>query len=65
LTKQKRYREAEEQLLAAHAGLKTTRGEQQEVTRRCVNRLIELYEVWGKPDQAAIYRARPQSQEKH
>ena len=33
LTKQKRYREAEEQLLAAYAGLKTARGEQQDVTR--------------------------------
>jgi serine/threonine protein kinase/tetratricopeptide (TPR) repeat protein len=65
LTKLKRYREAEEQLLAAHAGLKTTRGERHEATRRSVNRLIELYEAWGKPDQAAVYRAMPQSQEKH
>ena len=57
LLKLKRYREAEEQLLTAYAGLKTARGEQHEITRRAVSRLIELYEAWGKPGQAAPYRA--------
>ncbi|MGH9853116.1 MAG: tetratricopeptide repeat protein [Blastocatellia bacterium] len=65
LTKLKRYREAEEQLLAAYAGLKAARGEQNDLTRRSVGRLIELYEAWGKPDQAAPYRGLPQAQEKH
>jgi serine/threonine-protein kinase len=59
LTKLKRYSEAEEQLLTAYAGLKAARGEQNDLTRRAVGRLIELYEAWGKPDQAAPYRAAP------
>jgi len=61
LLKLKRYREAEEQLLMAYAGLKTVRGEQHEMTRRAVSRLIELYEAWGKTDQAATYRALPKA----
>jgi hypothetical protein len=64
LIKLKRYREAEEHLLVAYAGLKAARGEQHDLTRRTVSRLIELYEAWGKPDQAAPYRALPQAQEK-
>jgi serine/threonine-protein kinase len=64
LTQLKRYPEAEEQLLAAYAGLKIARGGQHALTRQAVSRLIELYEVWGKPDQAATYRALPQAQEK-
>lgn len=59
LIKLKRYREAEEQLLAAYAGLKATRGEQSEFTRQTVSRLIELYEAWGQPAKAADYRALP------
>lgn len=61
LTKLKRYAEAEEQLLLAYAGLKAARGEQNETTRRTVSRLVELYEAWGKPDQAASYRALPKA----
>lgn len=57
LSKLKRYREAEEQLLAAYAGLKIARGEQHATTRNTVSRLIELYEAQGKSDQAAPYRA--------
>jgi len=59
LTKLKRYREAEEQLLMAYAGLKAARGESHELTRRTVSRLIELYEAWGKPEQAAPYHSLP------
>ncbi len=64
LTKLKRYREAEEQLPVAYAGLRAARGEQNDLTRMAVTRLIELYEAWGKPDQAAPYRGLPQAQEK-
>ena len=59
LVKLKRFAEAEEQLLAGYAGLKAARGEQNEATRRAVSRLVELYEAWGKPDQAAPYRTLP------
>jgi thioredoxin-like negative regulator of GroEL len=61
LTKLNRYREAEEQLLTDYTGLKAARGEQHETTRKAANRLLELYEAWGKPDQAAIYRALPKT----
>jgi hypothetical protein len=64
LGKLKRYPEAEEQLLTAYAGLKISRGEQHALTRKTVSRLIELYEAWGKSDQAAPYRALLQSKEK-
>lgn len=59
LIKLKRFGEAEEHLLAAHSGLQQTHGEQHELTRKAVSRLIELYEVWGKPAQAQPYRALP------
>jgi len=59
LVKLKRYREAEEQLLPAYAGLKATRGEQNEFTRQTVSHLIELYEAWGQPEKANPYRALP------
>ncbi|MGH9849481.1 MAG: tetratricopeptide repeat protein [Blastocatellia bacterium] len=59
LIKLKRYREAEEQLLPAYAGLKATRGEQNEFTRQTVSHLIELYEAWGQPAKAKPYRALP------
>lgn len=59
LIKLKRYREAEEQLLPAYAGLKTTFGEQNEDTRKTASHLIELYEASGRPEQANPYRAPP------
>lgn len=65
LLKLKRFREAEEQLLTAYVGVKTVRGEQHEITRQCVSRLIELYEAWDKPAQAAPYLALPHTPEKH
>ncbi|HEX9001893.1 MAG TPA: serine/threonine-protein kinase [Blastocatellia bacterium] len=61
LTRLKRFREAEEQLLTAHAGLKTARGEQHSLTRKTVSRLIELYDAWEKPDQSGLYRALPKA----
>ncbi len=57
LTKLRRYAEAEEHLLAAYPVLKAARGAQHDSTRVTVTRLIRLYEAWGKPDQAAHYRA--------
>jgi eukaryotic-like serine/threonine-protein kinase len=56
LFKLKRYREAEEQLLLAYAGLKATRGARHALTRQTIGRLRQLYEAWGKPSQAALYR---------
>jgi hypothetical protein len=56
LFKLKRYREAEEQLLLAYAGLTATRGGRHALTRQTVSRLRQLYEAWGKPGRADIYR---------
>ncbi|HEX5082600.1 MAG TPA: tetratricopeptide repeat protein, partial [Blastocatellia bacterium] len=57
LIKLKRYREAEVELLTAFAGLKAALGDRHAQTRKTAGRLIELYEAWGKPDQAETYRA--------
>ncbi len=64
LTRLKRYREAEEQLLAGYAGLKAAVGERHTQTQKAVGRLIELYESWGLPDKADPYRALPHAKEK-
>jgi serine/threonine-protein kinase len=50
----KRYAEAEEQLLIAHANLKAARLTD---ARQTISRLVKLYQAWGKPAQAAPYRA--------
>ncbi len=64
LTRLGRYLEAEEQLLAAHTRLQTALGQQHWQTKLSLRRLAELYEAWGKPDQAKPYRALLQSKEK-
>src|SRR5215468_406505 len=59
LVKLRRYREAEEHLLAGYSGLKASLGDQHVETQKAVGRLIELYESWGKPEKADPYRALP------
>jgi tetratricopeptide (TPR) repeat protein len=59
LVKLKRYREAEEQLLASYAGLKARRGVQHVDTQKAVTHIIKLYESWGKPEKANPYHALP------
>jgi tetratricopeptide (TPR) repeat protein len=61
LVKLKRYREAEEELLAGYAGLKAALGDQHAETQKAVSRLIELYQSWGKPEKANPYHALPHS----
>jgi tetratricopeptide (TPR) repeat protein len=50
-----RYQEAEALLVDAHRVLKDE-GASQKDARANITRLIALYEAWGRPDQAAIYR---------
>ncbi|MGH9752026.1 MAG: tetratricopeptide repeat protein, partial [Blastocatellia bacterium] len=57
LTRLGRYREAEERLQAAYARLQAALGQQHWQTKLSIRRLAELYEAWGKPDQAKPYRA--------
>ncbi len=56
LTKQKRYREAEPLLIESYNDVKSSPGAQGPVTIE-TQRLLKLYEAWGKPDLAARYRA--------
>jgi eukaryotic-like serine/threonine-protein kinase len=57
LTAQKRFPEAEPFLLASHASLKKSQAANSPRTRLALQRLVNLYEAWNKPEQAAPYRA--------
>ena len=52
-----RYEEAEALLLGSYPVLRETLGPEHERTERNRERLVELYEAWGKPEKAAEYRA--------
>jgi len=56
LTELGRYPEAESTLLAAYAAIQPIRGDEHLWTTRTADRLVALYEVWGKADEAAKYR---------
>jgi hypothetical protein len=56
LTTQKRYAEAEELLLTSHHDLNSSQGEQSPRTVEALQRVIELYEAWGKLDQTTRFR---------
>jgi serine/threonine protein kinase/tetratricopeptide (TPR) repeat protein len=58
LTELEEYEEAESLLLPSLPILEETRSPQHKDTRATWDRIIELYDVWGKPEQAAEYRAR-------
>jgi eukaryotic-like serine/threonine-protein kinase len=53
-----RYGEAEAVLLDARRELEATAAPPRRDVDATVTRLIELYEAWGKPDKAAMYRTR-------
>jgi hypothetical protein len=59
---QKKYAEAEPLLLSGYAGLKQREAELPASAKARLNEtgelLVQLYETWGKPDQAANWRAR-------
>ncbi len=57
LTKLARYDEAEPLLLDSYANFEARRSLNHPMTRRALGRLIELYEVWGRPEFAAQYQA--------
>ncbi|MBI3949256.1 MAG: serine/threonine protein kinase [Acidobacteria bacterium] len=57
LTVQQRYTEAESLLSQCYPGIKSGLGESHHRTKEALQRLVTLYEKWGKPDQAAKYRA--------
>ncbi|MGD8451971.1 MAG: serine/threonine-protein kinase [Phycisphaerae bacterium] len=58
LTALQRYEEAEALLLPVYEGLSTDVGARHQHTQRTVERIVALYEAWGRPEQAATWRAR-------
>jgi len=52
-----RYAEAEPILLEAYPILRDRRGPNHRLTKATVTLLASMYEAWGKPDQAAPFRA--------
>jgi len=59
LTIQRRYDEAEPLLVGSYESLKNSQGTNNPRTGLALQRLVELYEKWQKPDLAARYRATP------
>ena len=57
LTAERRFREAEPLLLHGFEGLKTARGEEHALTVEARQRLVALYEAWGRSDRAEAWRA--------
>lgn len=53
---QERYREAEPYLLQAYESYFDSGGAEDRRTRRAAERLVKLYEAWGKPERAEPYR---------
>jgi tetratricopeptide (TPR) repeat protein len=59
LTALGRHREAEPILLGSYESLRGAKGEGHERTVEARQRLVALYEAWGKPARAAAYRSAP------
>jgi tetratricopeptide (TPR) repeat protein len=57
LTKLKRFQEAETLLLESYPLLKEKRGADDKYTINALNRIIELYQTWDKPEKVAEYKA--------
>ncbi len=57
LTALGRYEEAEPILMASYRSLKTQQGDGSPYVRKTLERLVDLYEAWGRPDRAAEYRS--------
>ena len=53
-----RFDDAESALLEAHGILQTALGDEHGQTKRVVGYLADLYDAWGKPEQAAEWRAK-------
>ena len=58
LTDLNRFEEAEPQLLVAYEREMAVRGEAHKNTRKAIERLAHLYEMWDKPEQASQWRAK-------
>ena len=57
LVQLKRFDEAELPLLESYAAFQASVGDAHPSTRRAAKRLFDLYQAWGRPEQAAMYAA--------
>jgi hypothetical protein len=57
LTTEKHYAEAEPLLRRSYATMKDVQGERGPLTLEAARRLAALYQSWGKPAEAAPFRA--------
>ena len=57
LIKIQKYDEAEQQLKSAYERYSSILGTEHSFTQDTLKLLIELYDVWGKPEKAEEYRA--------
>ena len=57
LTALERYAEAEPLLLESYPVIKAARGESHQRTLEAGQRVVDLYEAWGQPDEADQYGA--------
>jgi tetratricopeptide (TPR) repeat protein len=57
LTRMRQFPQAEKRLLESLAGLKTVLGPDHQLSKKATQLLVDLYEAWGKPVQAAEYRS--------
>jgi hypothetical protein len=63
LVGQKRYADAEPLLISAYEGInlpqQTMRTlDRESLSRKIMKRLVDLYDGWGRPDEAAKWRAK-------
>ncbi len=58
LRMRKQYPRAESMLVAAERALVAARGERAPIVADARKRLVDLYDAWGRPEQAARWRAR-------
>ena len=58
LVLEKRFAEAEQRLLSSEQKLLAARGEDAPVIQDARNRIVKLYETWGKPAETAQWRGR-------
>ncbi|UCC32639.1 MAG: tetratricopeptide repeat protein [Phycisphaerales bacterium] len=49
---------AERLLLASHPVISSSLGQRQEITKQAIERIVGLYEVWGRPEQVSKWRAK-------
>jgi serine/threonine protein kinase/tetratricopeptide (TPR) repeat protein len=58
LTALQHFDQAEPLLLESYQALSAARGESYRGTRAALERLVNLYETWGRPEQASAWRAK-------